>query len=65
MNKEQFAEFHKYLAMIKYEYIKMLYSPNLSSQTRKETNEILKALDKVSQICLIDKYYEVVDNENI
>ncbi len=65
MNKEQFAEFHKYLAMIKYEYIKMLYSPNLSSQTIKETNEILKALDKVSQICLIDKYYEVVDNENI
>ena len=59
MNKEQFGEFHKYLAMIKYEYIKVLYSPNLSSETRKETEEILKALDKVSQICLIDKYYGV------
>ena len=30
MNKQQYAEFHKYLAMLIYEYNKTFYAENLS-----------------------------------
>lgn len=54
MNKEQYAEFHKYLAMLIYEYTKMLYNPCLSEKFKTEVEEILKALDKIMRLCFIE-----------
>ena len=54
MNKREYAEFHKYLAMLIYEYNKMFYSSNLSEECKSEIGEILLALEKVSKICIVD-----------
>lgn len=54
MNKNQYAEFHKYLAMLIYEYNKSFYSENISEESRTEIGEILLALEKVQKICIID-----------
>ena len=54
MNKQQYAEFHKYLAMLIYEYNKMFYETN-NEETKSEVGEILSALEKVMKICLILK----------
>ena len=58
MNRQEYGEFHKYLAMIIYEYNKMYYSSNLTEKTRTNIGEILEALEKVMKICLIGE-----DNE--
>ena len=55
MNKQQYAEFHKYLAMLIYEYNEMFYCHDLSDESRTEIGEILLALETVMKICLIDK----------
>lgn len=52
MNKQQYAEFHKYLAMLIYEYNKMFSEAN-NEELKSEIAEILAALDKVMKICLI------------
>ena len=54
MNKQEYAEFHKYLAMLIYEYNQTFYSENLSEESRTEIWEILQALEKVMKICIID-----------
>ena len=55
MNKREYAEFHKYLAMLIYEYNEILLGNNLSDETRKEVIDILQALEKVIKICILDK----------
>ena len=55
MNKREYAEFHKYLAMLIYEYNLMFYENNLSDGSRAEIEEILLALEKVMKICILDK----------
>ncbi len=55
MDKEQFAEFHKYLAMLIYEYNECLYETNINDETRIEIIEILSALEKVQKICIVNK----------
>lgn len=54
MNKQEYEEFHKYLAMLIYEYNQTFYSENLSEESRTEIGEILQALEKVMKICIID-----------
>lgn len=61
MNKREYAEFHKYLAMLIYEYNKTFYEPNLTEESRTEIGEILLALEKVQKICIID--YENIKGE--
>lgn len=53
MNKREYAEFHKYLALLIYEYNKTLACPTLSNETRREVRDILIALEKVMKICII------------
>ncbi len=65
MNKQQYGEFHKYLAMLIYEYNDMLYSPNLSEASKSEIGEILMALEKVMKICLIDKDKLFIGDTNV
>ena len=64
MNKQEYAEFHKYLAMLIYEYNDMFYEPNLTEAAKSEIGEILMALEKVMKICLIDKC-ELVGDTNV
>lgn len=52
MNKREYAEFHKYLAMLVYEYKEALLSDNLTKETKKEIIDILRALEKVMKICV-------------
>lgn len=59
MSKQEYAEFHKYLAMLIYEYNDMFYEPNLSEKAKSEIGELLTALEKVMKICLIDKIKEI------
>lgn len=54
MTKKEYAEFHKYLAMLIYEYNKYYYDSNVSEESRKEIEEILVALDIVMKICVIE-----------
>ena len=53
MNKREYAEFHKYLAMLIYEYNKILACHSLSNETRSKVEDILLALEKVMKICII------------
>lgn len=65
MNKTQYAEFHKYLAMLIYEYNKMRYDPYLTEEFKTELEEILEALEKVMKICLLKSPESfAVDKEN-
>lgn len=63
MNKREYAEFHKYLAMIIYEYNEILVSTNISDETREEVGKMLEHLFEVMKICLIDDVKVVDDNE--
>ena len=54
MNKNQYAEFHKYLAMIKYEEMKILFSSNLSEEYRKKIEEEIDAIDLLMKIVIFD-----------
>ena len=54
MNKNQYAEFHKYLAMIKYEEMKILFSSNLSEEYRKKIEEEIDAIDLIMKIIIFD-----------
>lgn len=56
MNKREYAEFHKYLAILIYEYNKIFSNDyeHLSEESRTEIGEILQALEKVMKICIID-----------
>lgn len=54
MNKREYAEFHKYLAILIYEYNKMFYHESLSEKSKNEIGEILLALEKIMKICIID-----------
>lgn len=53
MNKEQYAEFHKYLAMLIYDYNKLFIKSRNYNST--EIKEILLALEKIQKICIIDE----------
>ena len=55
MNKREYAEFHKYLALLIYEYNEIISDCNLSEESRNQIEEILMALDKVMKICIIDR----------
>lgn len=54
MNKREYAEFHKYLAMMIYEFNKTFNSENLSEESKSEVLKILQALERVMKICVID-----------
>ena len=54
MNKREFAEFHKCLAMLIYEYNKFFLSPNITEETRTKIGETLEHLNEVMKICIID-----------
>lgn len=54
MNKQEYSEFHKYLAILIYEYNKTFYSSTLSDESRSEVGKILNALNEVMKICIID-----------
>lgn len=54
MTKKQYAEFHKLLAMLIYEYNKRFYTNDISEETRSEIGEMLLALEKIQKICIID-----------
>ena len=54
MTKQQFAEFHKYLAMLIYEYNKIFSNYDVSEKTREEVGRILEHLNEVMKICIID-----------
>jgi len=54
VNKREYAEFHKYLAILIYEYNTMFYDSNLSEESKTEIGEILQALEKVMKICIIN-----------
>ena len=54
MNKREYAEFHKYLALLIYEYNKMLSDYNISDESRRNIQDILRALEEVMKICIID-----------
>lgn len=53
MNKREYAEFHKYLAMLIYEYNKILTCSSLSVESRSEVVDILLSLEKVMKICIM------------
>lgn len=53
MNKEQYAEFHKYLAMLIYDYNKIICESR-NNRVIPEIREILLALEKIQKICIID-----------
>ena len=55
MNKQQYAEFYKYLAIIKYEYIKDLMFPDLNEKNRKEIKKILDAIDTLLKVMIIEE----------
>ena len=59
MNREEFIEFHKYLAMLIYDYTLMLQSDHLTLPAINEIRKILSSLEKVQEICLIER-----NNEN-
>ena len=54
MSKREYAEFHKYLALLIYEYNKMFNDFYISEERRTEIGETLQALEKVMKICIID-----------
>lgn len=54
MNKREYAEFHKYLALLIYDYNKLFYSTNMSDETREKVGEMLEHLSEVMKICIID-----------
>lgn len=54
MSKKEFAEFHKYLAMLIYDYNKSFYSPTITEETRTEIGKMLEHLNEVMKICFVD-----------
>lgn len=54
MNKREYAEFHKYLAMLIYEYNEVFYSTNIDDELREKTFKMLEHLLEVMKICIID-----------
>lgn len=50
MNKQDFSELHRLLAILIYECNKTLLCDTLSDEYRKETIENLKALERVMKI---------------
>lgn len=55
MNKRDYAEFHRLLALLIYEYNVVYYDSNLTEENRAEIGEILQALEKVMKICITDR----------
>ena len=54
MNKQDFSELHRLLAILIYECNKTLLCDTLSDEYRKETIENLKALERVMKIYILD-----------
>lgn len=54
MNKREYAEFHKYLALLIYEYNDVFNDDNITEESRTEIGKILQALETVMKICIID-----------
>lgn len=54
MSKQEYAEFQKYLALLYYEYHKMLFNNNLTEERIDEIKEIIKAINRIKQICIIE-----------
>ena len=68
MNKREYAEFHKYLAILIYEYNEIFNCNTLTNENREEVGEILEALAKVMKICIIEdkeqEEYTLTPDEN-
>ena len=54
MTREEFSEFHRLLAILIYEYDKMFYNNNLTDKSKSKIGRLLKALEEVQKIVLID-----------
>lgn len=58
MNKKEFSEFHRLLAILIYEYSKTFYSSNLTDKSKSEIKKILKALELVQKVIIVGDDYE-------
>lgn len=54
MSKEEFTEFHRLLALIKYQYVDDLQNPNISDFYRDDITRYLEAIDLLMKICIIE-----------
>ena len=54
MNKREYAEFYKYLGILKYEYLEQLFNCDLNSNNANEIKEILKAINILLDSMLIN-----------
>lgn len=54
MSKEQYADFHYLLALLKYDECKMLMSENLSKNTRQEIEANIKSIERIEKLIILD-----------
>lgn len=55
MSKQDFAEFHKLLALLKYECVSDLYEPSISDTYRDDLSKQIEAIDILMQVCRVEK----------
>lgn len=53
MSKEQYAELHYLLALMKYEQAKITISEDISNNARKKTEEIINCIEKIEKVIFI------------
>lgn len=51
MNREDFTEFHRLLAMLKYDLAMDFQCPNLSQETRRRIEMQIDAIDTLMPVC--------------
>lgn len=54
MNIREFAEFHKYLAILYYNFIEANKNYTLSEESQKINEEIIEAIQKIMKVCVIN-----------
>ena len=54
MSKQEYAEFQKYLALLYYEYNKMLFNNDLAEESKNQIKETIEAINILKQICIIE-----------
>ena len=54
MNKKDFSELHRLLAILIYECNKSLLSENISKEYRKKTIKDIEALERIMKVYILD-----------
>ena len=54
MNKKDFSEFHRLLAILIYELNKRFYTSNITDKSKSEIGRLLKELEEVQKIVIVD-----------